>query len=109
MLRVHVICSWSRVIVVGTGEPLAPRSTWRQLTQAFLREFPGAYFYHVTQEFAGVLHDLGYYINGCGTETTLQVGVAVCRCVLAVASQGAAGAVREPGSRLHWKQRVVER
>lgn len=38
-----------------------------------MREFPEAYFYHITEEFADLLHDMGYWINGCGTETTLQV------------------------------------
>jgi lysylphosphatidylglycerol synthetase-like protein (DUF2156 family) len=66
-------CSWNRVVIIGTGEPLAPRSAWRQLTEAFLQEFPKAYFYHITEEFADLLHDMGYWINGCGTETTLQV------------------------------------
>jgi lysylphosphatidylglycerol synthetase-like protein (DUF2156 family) len=60
-------------VIIGTGEPLAPRSAWRQLTEAFLQEFPEAYFYHITEEFADLLHDMGYWINGCGTETTLQV------------------------------------
>lgn len=69
----YVMCSWNRAVVMGTGEPLAPRSAWQQMTEAFLQEFPGAYFYHITEDFAGVLHDMGYYINGCGTETTLQV------------------------------------
>lgn len=36
--------------------------------------FPGAKFYHVTEEYAALLADLGYYINGVGSETTLQVG-----------------------------------
>jgi lysylphosphatidylglycerol synthetase-like protein (DUF2156 family) len=61
------------VVIIGTGEPLAPRSAWRQLTEAFRQEFPKAYFYHITEEFADLLHDMGYWINGCGTETTLQV------------------------------------
>jgi hypothetical protein len=33
----------------------------------------------VTEEFADLLHDLGYYVNCCGTETTLQVGVPYIR------------------------------
>lgn len=40
-----------------------------------LQEFPEAYFYHVTEEFADQLHDMDYYVNCCGTETTLQVGL----------------------------------
>jgi hypothetical protein len=44
-----------------------------------MQEFPEAYFYHVTEEFADLLSDLGYYINCCGTETTLQVGVSYIR------------------------------
>lgn len=67
---------WNRVVIIGTGEPIAPRDAWRRLTEAFLQEFPEAYFYHITEEFADLLHDMGFWINGCGTETTLQVGVA---------------------------------
>ncbi len=66
-------CSWNRVTVIGTGEPLADRADWRSLTQLFLKEFPKAYFYHITEEYADLLHDMGYYINSAGSETTLQV------------------------------------
>jgi lysylphosphatidylglycerol synthetase-like protein (DUF2156 family) len=64
---------YNRLSVWAVGEPLAARVDWRPLTEAFLKEFPGAYFYHITEEFAELLHDTGYYINGCGSETTLQV------------------------------------
>jgi lysylphosphatidylglycerol synthetase-like protein (DUF2156 family) len=70
---------YNRVAVWATGEPLAARVDWRPLTEAFLKEFPHAYFYHITEEYAELLHDMGYWINGCGTETTLQVGLAHCK------------------------------
>lgn len=38
-----------------------------------LQEFPEAYFHHITEDFAELLHELGYYINSAGSETTLQV------------------------------------
>jgi hypothetical protein len=69
------------VAVWATGEPLAARVDWRPLTEAFLEEFPHAYFYHITEDYAELLHDMGYWINGCGTETTLQVGLV---CALSV-------------------------
>jgi hypothetical protein len=71
-------CSYNRVIVVATGEPVAPRASWSHLTQLFLATYPEAYFYHITAEYAQLLHDMGYWINGCGTETTLQVCMCVC-------------------------------
>ena len=61
------------MVVVATGEPVAHRSQWGLITDLFLKEYPEAYFYHVTEEYAELLHDLGYYVNCCGTETTLQV------------------------------------
>lgn len=73
-------CRYNRAAIFGIGEPLADRAAWRQLTELFLAEFPEAYFYHVTEEYAYLLHDMGYYINCCGTETTLQVGEASQRC-----------------------------
>ncbi len=64
---------YNRAIIFGIGEPLAHRSQWRHITEAFLKEFPEAYFHHITEEFAELLHGLGYYINSAGSETTLQV------------------------------------
>jgi hypothetical protein len=52
---------------------LAAREHWQALTRLFLKQYPGAFFYHVTKEYAQLLYDIGYYVNDCGTETTLQV------------------------------------
>mgnify|MGYP001807293144 CR=1 FL=1 len=38
-----------------------------------LQEFPDAYFYHASEQYASLLHDMGYFINDVGAETTLQV------------------------------------
>ncbi|WIA39641.1 hypothetical protein OEZ86_005718 [Tetradesmus obliquus] len=64
---------YSRVIVSVIGDPLAHRSNWRTISEMFVKEFPGTYFYHASKEYAQVLHDIGYYINDVGAETTLQV------------------------------------
>lgn len=68
-----IMCRYNRAAIFGIGEPLAPRSQWRHITGLFLKEFPEAYFHHVTEEYADLLHELGYYINSAGSETTLQV------------------------------------
>jgi hypothetical protein len=52
---------------------LAPHNKWQHITTLFLKQFPDAYFHHITEEYAELLHDLGYYINSAGSETTLQV------------------------------------
>jgi lysylphosphatidylglycerol synthetase-like protein (DUF2156 family) len=68
-------CRYNRAAIFGIGEPLAPRSQWQHITSLFLQQFPDAYFHHATEEYAQMLHDMGYYINSIGSETTLQVGV----------------------------------
>lgn len=64
------------MVVSAIGDPLAPESQWLYLTDLFLQEFPEAYFYHASEKYAALLHDMGYWINDVGAETTLQVGLA---------------------------------
>lgn len=66
-------CSYNRVVVSAIGDPLAPEGQWLYLTDLFLQEFPEAYFYHASEKYAALLHDMGYFINDVGAETTLQV------------------------------------
>lgn len=65
------------MVVSAVGDPLAPYSQWPYLTDLFLKEFPQAYFYHASEKYAALLHNMGYYINDVGAETTLQVRVCV--------------------------------
>lgn len=67
-------CSYNRVVVSAIGDPLADDSQWLYLTDLFIQEFPEAYFYHASEKYAALLHDMGYFINDVGAETTLQVG-----------------------------------
>lgn len=45
---------YSRVIVSVIGDPLAHRSNWRTISEMFVKEFPGTYFYHASKEYAQV-------------------------------------------------------
>jgi hypothetical protein len=47
----------------------------RRLCLLLLQEFPDAYFYHASEQYASLLHDMGYFINDVGAETTLQVRI----------------------------------
>lgn len=66
-------CSYNCVVVSAVGDPLTHESQWRSITEAFLRDFPKAYFYHASDKYAALLQDMGYWINDVGAETTLQV------------------------------------
>jgi lysylphosphatidylglycerol synthetase-like protein (DUF2156 family) len=59
------------------------------LTGLFIHEFPEAYFYHASEKYAALLHDLGYWINDVGAETTLQVRAGQEGTVCAVGSSRA--------------------
>lgn len=65
-----------RVVVIAIGDPLTHKSAWRSITEKFKAQFPTAFFYHASEEYARLLHDMGYYINDVGAETTLQVRAA---------------------------------
>lgn len=64
---------YNRVVVSVIGDPLCHRMNWRVVTEMFVKEFPGTYFYHASEEYAKLLHEMGYYLNDVGAETTLQV------------------------------------
>lgn len=68
------------MVVSAIGDPLAPDNQWVYLTGLFIMEFPEAYFYHASEKYAALLHDLGYWINDVGAETTLQVGTCWIGC-----------------------------
>jgi hypothetical protein len=80
--------------VSAIGDPLADDSQWLYLTDLFIQEFPEAYFYHASEKYAALLHDMGYYINDVGAETTLQVGRVGGVAVLLVAWTWAGGWMR---------------
>eukprot|EP00878_Enallax_costatus_P019816 GHUV01020919.1.p1 GENE.GHUV01020919.1~~GHUV01020919.1.p1 ORF type:complete len:326 (+),score=54.76 GHUV01020919.1:192-1169(+) len=62
-----------RVVVTVIGDPLSHRSNWRTITEMFVKEFPNSYFYHASKDYASLLHEMGFYVNDVGAETTLQV------------------------------------
>lgn len=64
---------YNRVVVSVIGDPLSHRMNWRAITELFVKEFPGTYFYHASAEYATLLHEMGYSLNDVGAETTLQV------------------------------------
>jgi len=64
---------YHRVIVSAIGDPLCHESKWGYITELFMKEFPDAFFYHISEKYAKLLADLGYWVNDVGAETTLQV------------------------------------
>jgi len=64
---------YHRVIVSAIGDPLCHESKWGYITELFMKEFPDAFFYHISEKYAKLLTDLGYWVNDVGAETTLQV------------------------------------